>query len=77
MIKVKSEKLKEYMKKEKYTRKSFSNLVGITERELNKILSGYMDFKFISLVLIARFLEIPVEWLLDSGVPEVQTKFYL
>ena len=65
------------MKQENYSNKKFANLVGITDRELNKILNGFMDFKFISLVLIARFINVPLEWLLDFGRTDVQTKFYL
>lgn len=77
MIKVKAEKIKQYMAQENYEKKKFCVIVGITERELDKTLDNDLEFKFLSLVKLARFLDIPVEWLLDSGVPEVQTKFYL
>ena len=77
MIKIKTKQIKQYMAKEKYEKKKFCVIVGITEREFDKILNNDLEFKFLSLVKLARFLNVPVDWLLDSGVNEVQTKFYI
>ena len=77
MVKIKIDKIKEYMRQENYSNKKLANFVGISERELDKILSGNLEFKFLSLEKLARFLNIPVDWLFDSGETEVQTKFYL
>lgn len=77
MEKIKFEKIWQYIEENNYTLKKFRMYVGISKRELNKILAGDLDFKFVSLIKLAKFLDIPVSWLLDSGETEVQTKFYL
>lgn len=77
MVKIKIDKIKEFMRQENYSNKKFANFVGISQRELDKILSGNLEFKFLSLEKLARSLNIPVDWLFDSGETEVQTKFYL
>ena len=65
------------MKKNSYTKRQFCVNVGITEMELNKILSGNLDFKFVSLIKLARFFDVDVEWLLDFGQIKPLPKFYL
>ena len=77
MEKIKYEKLWQYIEENNYSLKQLGLLVGISKRELNKILSGSLDFKFISLIRLACFLDIPVSWLFDNDEKEVQTKFYL
>lgn len=77
MVKVKSNKIKQYIKRSKFTQKQFCELVGITQRELSKILSGEYDFKFSSLIKLANFIQLPVEFLIDFGSVKVQTTFYL
>lgn len=77
MVTIKVDKIKEYMRQKEYTNKKFSNIVGITEKELEKILSGDLEFKFLSLEKLARFLDIPINWLFDSDKSEVQTTFYV
>jgi len=77
MEKIKCEKIWQYIEENHYDLKYFCLLVGISKRELNKILSGNFDFKFISLVKLARFLDIPVTFLFENNENFTQTKFYL
>ena len=77
MVKVKIQLIKKAMKKYNYTKRQFCVNVGITERELNKILAGDLDFKFVSLIKIARFFNYDVEWLLNFGQIKPLPKFYL
>lgn len=77
MEKIKYEKIWQFIEENNYSLKQLVLHAGISKRELNKILTGRLDFKFVSLVKMAKFLEIPVSWLLDNGEKEVQTKFYL
>ncbi len=77
MVKIKIEQIKKVMSKNSYTMKQFCEFTGVSKKEMNKILEGELNFKFISLVKLARFFDVPVDWLLDFGITEVQTKFYL
>ena len=77
MVSIKSDKLIEYMQKNNLTSKQFCGLAGISQRELNKILLGKFDFKFISLIKIANFLNISVDWLFKFDENEVMYSFYL
>lgn len=77
MVKIKVDTIKICMEDENCSKKKFAVIVGITEKELDKILSGDLEFKFLSLEKIARFLGVQVDSLLDFGPTEVQTKFYL
>ena len=74
---IKNDRIWQYIQENNYTLKQFCSLVGVSRRELNKILSGSFDFKFVSLFKLANFLKIPVSWLIDEGEIEVQTKFYV
>lgn len=77
MERIKNDKIWKYIQEKNYTLKQFRLLVGVSRRELNKILSGDLNFKFVSLFKLANFFQVPISWLLDSGEVEVQTKFYL
>ena len=77
MVKIKSDKIVQFMKDNNYDKKKLCINAGISKRELDKILNNYFSFKFISLVKLARFFDMPVTWLFDFGETEVQTKFYL
>lgn len=77
MIKIKSDKIVEFMKENNYDKKKLCTNAGISKRELDKILNNDFDFKFVSLVKLANFFNISVDWLFDFGKTEVQTKFYL
>ena len=77
MEKIKSSKIWKFIEENDYTLKQFRVKVGISKRELSKILTGRFDFKFSSLIKIASFCDIPVNWLIEDNKKEVQTKFYL
>ena len=77
MEKIKYEKIWQYIEMTNCNLKQFRLNVGISKKELYKVLSGSLEFKFSSLVKIAKFLDIPVSWLFDNDENSVQTKFYL
>lgn len=77
MIEIKRRKINQYIKKKGYSLEKFSVLTGVSVEELDKILKGDMDFKFISLVLLANFFEVPIEWLIDFKQKPVQTTYSL
>lgn len=77
MIKLKVKTIKDFMKSSKYNKNQFSELVGITRSELDIILKGNLDFKFSSIIKLANFLKIPIEWLFETPNTHVQTSFYL
>lgn len=77
MVKIKYKQIRKYINLKKFTLKQFCELVGITQRELNKILNGEYDFKFSSLIKISNFIHIPIEELIDFGKIKVQTSFYI
>lgn len=77
MVKIKSDKIVQFMKDNNFDTKKFCVVVGLSKRELNKILNNDFRFKFVSLMKLARFFDVNVDWLLDFGKTEDQTKFYL
>ena len=77
MVKIKNDRIWQYIQENNYTLKQFCSLVGVSRRELNKILSGNLNFKFVSLFKLANFFRVPIYWLLDDGKVEVQTEYYL
>lgn len=77
MERIKNDKIWKYIQENNYTLKQFCLLVGVSRRELNKILSGNLNFKFVSLFKLANFFQVPISWLLDDGKVEVQTEYYL
>lgn len=77
MVKIKNDRIWQYIQENNYTLKQFCLLVGVSRRELNKILSGNLNFKFVSLFKLANFFQVPISWLLDDGKVEVQTEYYL
>ena len=77
MVKIKNDRIWQYIQENNYTLKQFCSLVGVSRRELNKILSGNLNFKFVSLFKLANFFQVPISWLLDDGKVEVQTEYYL
>ena len=77
MVRIKNDRIWQYIQENNYTLKQFCLLVGISKRELNKILAGSLDFRFVSLFKLANFFKVPISWLLADGEVEVQTKFYL
>lgn len=77
MVKIKYRQIRRYISLKKFTLKQFCELVGITLRELNKILKGEYDFKFSSLIKISNFIHEPIENLIEFEKVKVQTSFYL
>lgn len=77
MEKLKYSKIWQYIEEHNYKLKKFRKDVGIYKRELVKVLSGSLEFKFSSLMKIAKFFDIPVTWLFEGEEKEVQTSFYL
>ena len=77
MVKIKNDRIWQYIQENNYTLKQFCSLVGVSRRELNKILSGNLNFKFVSLFKLANFFQVPISCLLDDGKVEVQTEYYL
>ncbi len=77
MVKIKSVKIYKIINEKGYTLKKFASVVGITLSELNKILNNDFNFKFISLVKLARYFDVDVDWLLNFGEIKEVTKFYL
>ena len=77
MVSIKGDRLIEYMQKNNLTSKQFCGLAGISQRELSKILLGRFDFRFISLVKIADYLNISIDWLFKFDENEVMNSFYL
>lgn len=53
----------------KYTQKEFSNLLAISQSKYNKIENGNMEPSFILLQLIARYLEIDLNEILEIKKP--------
>ena len=77
MVTIKCDKLYEFMKMQGLTIADICKLSGVSKRQMNKILSGKLDFQFLSLVKLANFLEIPVDWLIiPRDMPEVN-RFYV
>ena len=77
MEKIKFSKIWQYIEEHNYSLKQFRLDVGISKRELWKVLSGSLEFRFSSLMKIAKFFDIPVTWLFEGEEKEVQTSFYL
>ena len=77
MIEIKRNRIKQYLRRKKYSRKKFAGMVGITVRELNKILDGEFDFKFISLILLGNYFSCDIDLLIDFKRKPVQTEYYL
>ena len=77
MVKIKNDRIWQYIQENNYTLKQFRSLVGLSRRELNKILSGNLNFRFVSLFKLANFFQVPMSWLIDEEDIEVQTKFYV
>ena len=77
MIEIKRKRISQYIKKKGYTLEKFSVLTGVAVDEIDKILKGDMDFKFISLVLIANYFNASVDDLIDFKRKPVQTIYSL
>ena len=77
MIEIKRRKINQYIKKKNYSLEKFSVLTGVAVDELNKILKGDMDFKFISLILLANYFDVSIDDLIDFKRKPVQTSFYI
>ena len=77
MEKIKYSKIWQYIEEHNYNLKQFRLDVGISKKEMCKILSGSLEFRFSSLLKIAKFFDVPVSWLFEDEEKKVQTEFYL
>lgn len=76
MVSFRFDKINEYLLVKNYSIGDFCKLTNISKREMKKILSGNLEFKVISLVRLAEFFDIPIDWLFSSEFDEID-RFYL
>lgn len=77
MVSIKYDKIFEFMNMKNYSVVDICKFSGVSKREMNKILSGKLDFQFLSLVKLANFLDISVDWLINLDIPLKVNEFYL
>ena len=71
MVSFRFDKINEYLKLKNYSINDFCKLADIPKREMKMILSGKLEFKVILLLKLAKFFDVPIDWLFSSDFDEI------